>query len=152
MKLGIRRSSPRAAFSQLARGSFSQRADRGRSWETEMGGISSERLQIFFKANIFLKNKLFLNCEDDFLHFLAALLKSLLLQMSSSLRRGKYQPSSWIISSFKSPPLSFASRQHSQLLCKSLLRKNIKQLANNIPSEDAAWINQSICFNSNSNT
>ena len=95
-----------------------------------MGGISSERLQIFFKANIFLKNKLFLNCEDDFLHFLAALLKSLLLQMSSSLRRGKYQPSSWIISSFKSPPLSFASRQHSQLLCKSLLRKNIKQLAN----------------------
>ena len=52
--------------------------------------------------------------------------------MSSSQRGGRCEPLSGIISSFKSPPLSFASCQGSQLLCKSLLHKNIEQLANNI--------------------
>ena len=55
--------------------------------------------------------------------------------MSSSQRGGRCEPLSGIISSFKSPPLSFASCQGSQLLCKSLLHKNIEQLANNIPQK-----------------
>ena len=151
VKLGIRRSSPLSFFSTGSRKFFSTGW-----WRKELGNGNGWNLigaaANIFQSKYFLEEQTFLKLWGWFLHFLAALLKSLLLQMSSSLRGGKCQPSSWIISSFKSPPLSFASRQHSQLLCKSLLRKNIKQLANNIPSEDAAWISQSICFISNSNT
>ena len=53
MKLWIRQSSLLGFFST----GWRKAASSGGGWETEMGGISSEQLQIFLNANIFLEEE-----------------------------------------------------------------------------------------------